>query len=94
MKSPLLKALLQDLPIDAAVRIELVEGVPIFRAPPHVRDRIEDLLEQQQTTTLNADESRELAQYEELDEFLGLVNRLVRNETLSTDQGTQRVSAA
>lgn len=85
MKPPILKALLELLPMDAAVRIELVEGVPIFRAPPHVQERIEDLLERRQMTVLEAEETRELMQYEELDEFLGLVNRLMRNEMLTAD---------
>ena len=94
MKSPVLTALLESLPIDAAVRIELVDGVPIFRAPPQVQSRIDDLLDRRDVAPLDADELRELAQYEELDEFLGLVNRLVRNEALGVDEGVARVSAA
>jgi hypothetical protein len=92
MKPPMLKALLELLPIDAAVRIELIEGVPIFRAPPHVQERIEELLARRQTAALDAEEVRELMQYEELDEFLGLVNRLMRNEVLTAE--TANVSAA
>lgn len=92
MKNPALEALLESLPIDASVRIELVEGIPIFRAPPHVRARIEELLDQRETAALNADERQELIRYEELDEFLALVNRLVRNEALG--EGLSRVSAA
>ncbi len=92
MKNPVLEALLQSLPIDASVRIELVEGVPIFRAPPHVRARIEDLLDQREISTLSPDERQELIQFEELDEFLALVNRLVRNEALG--EGGSHVSAA
>ena len=65
--------------MDASVRIELVEGIPIFRAPSHVRARIEELLDQRETAALSADERQELVRYEELDEFLPLVNRLVRN---------------
>ena len=94
MKSPALTMLVESLPIDAAVRIELVDGVPIFRAPPQVQSRIEDLLERRETTPLDPEELRELTRYEDLDEFLGLVNRLVRNEALGVDEGVTRVSAA
>ncbi len=76
---PKLQILAQALPLDNVVRIELSEGAPIFRALPHIQERIEELLEKQQITTLTANEKRELAQYEELDDFLSLVNRLVRN---------------
>ncbi|MCM0591159.1 MAG: hypothetical protein ACSI46_21170 [Gloeotrichia echinulata DVL01] len=34
----------KSLPLDGAVRIELVEGVPIFRASSLVQGRIEALL--------------------------------------------------
>jgi len=77
--SPQFTSLLQALPLDNIVRIELSEGIPIFRALPHIQGRIEKLLEQQQTSPLSAIEKRELTQYEELDDFLSLVNRLTRN---------------
>ena len=67
------------LPLEDAVRIELREGVPVFRAQSRIQDRIEELLEKQPTSLLTDGEKRELLEYEELDEFLSLVNRLVRN---------------
>jgi len=69
----------QALPLDDAVRIEPCEGVPVFRATPRVQGRIEDLLEKQTEGPLDTGEERELLAYEELDELLSLVNRLVRN---------------
>ena len=74
-----LETLANALPLEDAVRIELREGVPVFRAQPKIQDRIEELLEKQPTLPLTEGEERELLQYEELDEFLTLVNRLVRN---------------
>jgi hypothetical protein len=74
-----LETLANALPLEDAVRIELREGVPVFRAQPRIQDRVEELLEKQPTSPLTAGEKRELLQYEELDEFLSLVNRLVRN---------------
>ena len=74
-----LPKLVQALPLDDAVRIVPREGVPVFRATPRVQGRIEDLLAKQTEEPLNTDEERELLAYEELDELLSLVNRLVRN---------------
>jgi hypothetical protein len=79
MLLPHLPALVKALPMDDAVRIEPCEGVPIFRATPRVQERIEDLLEKQTEGPLEEGETRELEAFEELDELLSLVNRLVRN---------------
>lgn len=76
---PHLEMLAKALPLENAVRIELREGVPVFRAQPRIHERIEELLEKQPAFSLTEGEARELLQYEELDEFLSLVNRLVRN---------------
>lgn len=79
MHLPHLPTLVKALPMDDAVRIEPCEGVPIFRATPRVQERIEDLLEKQTGGPLDEGEARELEAFEELDELLSLVNRLVRN---------------
>jgi hypothetical protein len=76
---PYLATLAKALPLEDAVRLELREGVPVFRAQPRIQERIEELLEKQPASSLTESEERELLQYEELDEFLSLVNRLVRN---------------
>jgi hypothetical protein len=76
---PYLEMLTKSLPLEDAVRLELREGVPMFRAQPRIQERIDELLEKQPTSSLTESEERELLQYEELDEFLSLVNRLVRN---------------
>ena len=85
---PKLELLLQAVPLDNVVRIEMSEGVPIFRALPSIHERVEELLEKLQTSTLTTVEKRELLQYEELDEFLSLVNRLVRNLMQGNGNGT------
>jgi hypothetical protein len=74
-----LKMLTKALPLEDAVRIELCEGVPVFRAQMEIQERMEELLERQPMSPLTEGEKHELLQYEELDEFLSLVNRLVRN---------------
>jgi hypothetical protein len=82
-----LPTLVKALPMDDAVRIEPCEGVPIFRATLRVQERIEDLLEKQTEGPLEEGEARELEAFEELDELLSLVNRLVRNAMDSGGRG-------
>ena len=50
---PILNSLPKMLPIESAVRIELEEGVPIFRATDAVRSRIQDLLYKQQASSVS-----------------------------------------
>jgi hypothetical protein len=85
---PRLRYLPQVLPLDNVVRIELQEGMPVFRASEWVQERIETLLEKQQSTPLTLDESRELDSYEEVDDYLSFVNRVVRNLIISQSSAT------
>jgi hypothetical protein len=80
---PKLRSFPQNLPLEGAVRIELVEGIPIFRAASIVQNRIETLLAKQQDETLNPAEEEELDCYEDIDDYLSFVNRLVRNASFS-----------
>ena len=85
---PQLENLRDTLPIEGAVRIELVEGIPMFRASTTVKNRIEELLDKQQTLPLNSDEEQEMNLYEEIDDYLSFVNRTVRNLFLNQIQPT------
>ncbi len=76
---PKLRNLPATMPIEGAVRIELEEGVPIFRASHMVQTRIETLLLKQRTSQLSAEEMQELDCYEEIDDYLSFLNRIVRN---------------
>ena len=76
---PKLTELPISLPTDGAINIELIQGVPTFRASTAVVRRIEWLLEKEQETELNSNEAEELAQYEEIDDYLSHLNRIVRN---------------
>ena len=76
------------LPIEGPVRIKLVEGIPIFKASTAVKNRIQELLDKQQTLPLNPDEEQELNLYEEIDDYLSFVNRTVRNLFLGQIQPT------
>ncbi|MEG4086531.1 hypothetical protein [Microcoleus sp. POL10_C6] len=85
---PKLENLRDTLPIEGAVRIELVEDIPIFKASTTVKNRIQELLDKQQTFPLNPDEEQELNLYEEIDDYLSFVNRTVRNLFLGQIQPT------
>lgn len=85
---PRLEYLPQTLPLDNTVRIELQDGVPIFRASQWVQDRIEAFLAKQQTMALTLEESRELDSYEEVDDYLSFVNRIVRNTLIAQRSAT------
>ena len=76
---PTLHNLPATLPLEGAVRIELQEGPPIFRASSNVQNRIETLLLQQQNSQLTPEEEEELDSYEEIDDYLSFLNRIVRN---------------
>ena len=80
---PKLQRLPVTLPIEGAVRLELQEGVPIFRASTAVQKRIAALLRKQQASELSAEEAEELDQYEEIDNYLSFLNRVVRNSLQS-----------
>ncbi len=83
---PKLQNLPKTLPLEGAVRIELVEEIPIFRASSTVQNRIEELLEKQQTSPLNSDEEQELDLYEEIDDYFSFINQTVRNLYLTQSQ--------
>jgi hypothetical protein len=76
---PKLKSLPEGFSTEGALRIELEEGVLIFRASSVVQSRIQDLLSKQQDMVLNSYEEQELDCYKEIDDYLSVVNRTVRN---------------
>lgn len=83
---PKLTSLPATLPIEGAVRIEMEEGIPVFRASNTVQTRIEALLLKQKGIPLSDKEEQELNSYEEIDDYLSFVNRMVRNLFLSQMQ--------
>jgi hypothetical protein len=76
---PRLHGLPPTLPRNGAVQLELEEGVMIFRVSDAVQERIEALLHKQLDASLSTDEDHELTQYEQIDDYLSFVNRLLRN---------------
>jgi hypothetical protein len=82
---PKLKRLPETLLRDGSVQLELEQGVVIFRASAAVQTRIAELLEKQRTGALSSAEESELTDYEELDDYLSHVNRLIRNLSQSPE---------
>jgi hypothetical protein len=76
---PRLGGLPTTFPKEGAVSLELVEGAPVFRASAKVQTRVEALLDKQKAMELSQEENRELDRYEEFDDYLSYLNRLVRN---------------
>jgi phosphoglycerate-specific signal transduction histidine kinase len=76
---PTLDHLPDALPLERAVRIELQEGTPVLQASTLVQARIEELLGRQVEEVLTPEEVVELDQYEEMDDYLSFLNRVVRN---------------
>ena len=74
-----LNSLPQTLPRENAVKLELEQGVIIFRASDRVQERVEELLEKEKAVSLTTEETQELNVYEEIDDYLSHVNRLIRN---------------
>jgi hypothetical protein len=79
---PPLITLPKTLPLDGAVRIELQNGIPIFRASQQIQTRIETLLDKREEITLTEPEEKELDSYAEIDDYLSFVNRIIRNNLL------------
>ena len=79
---PRLSGLPPSVPPDGLIRIEIQEGVPVFRASSYVQKRIDILLHKQRESTLTKDE---IERYEEVDDYLSYVNRIVRNQLQQQD---------
>lgn len=76
---PKIQGLPPTLPRDGAVQLDLEEGVLIFRVSAAVQEHIESLLDKQRDSTLSEDEAHELTQYEDIDDYLSFLNRMLRN---------------
>ncbi len=74
-----LNSLPQTLLQENAVKLELEQGVIIFRAATDLQKRIDELMEKEKTASLTSEEVKELDAYEEIDDYLSHVNRLIRN---------------
>ena len=71
------------LPSDATVQIRVIEGIPVMKATQAVQTRINLLIDMERVATLSTSERNELDSYEQLDDYLSFMNRVVRNLILT-----------
>jgi hypothetical protein len=83
---PKLQGLPLSLPREGSISLDLEQGIAIFRASTAVQDRVELLLLKQRESSLTKEEERELDQYEEIDDYLSFINRLIRNLSLQASR--------
>ena len=81
---PKLENLPSNLPLEGAVRLELEQGIAIFRVSSLVQSRIETLIHKNQDQPLSPEEEKELDCYEEMDDYLSFVNRTMRNLAITS----------
>jgi len=82
-----LNSLPQTLPRENAVELVLEQGAIIFRASSTVQKHIEELVDRQKSGRLSESEEFELNAFEEIDDYLSHVNRLIRNSTENGEVG-------
>lgn len=77
-----------SLPIEGSIGIELVKGLLVFRISTKRQERIETLTAQKTESALTSKEATELEQYQELVDYLNLVNETIKKAFLSPLHGT------
>ena len=83
-----LTTLPKNLPLDGAIAITLQDGVMIFRASQNIQQRIESLLDKREETPLTEIEEQELDDFAAIDDYLSLVNRMIRNNFFITSESS------
>src|SRR4028118_531524 len=77
-----------SLPSEGSIGIELVKGLLVFRISTKIQDRIETLIAEKTESALTSEEETELAQYQELVDYLNWVNETIKKAFLYPLQGT------
>lgn len=72
-----LEGLPKSLPREGAVRVELAQGVLVFRASRFFLERIEILTAKRSVAELTSEELQELQDYQELNNYLSWVNQAI-----------------
>jgi hypothetical protein len=71
-----------SLSIEGSIGIELVKGLLVFRISTKIQDRIETLIAQKTESALTSEEETELDQYQQLVDYLNLVNETIKKAFL------------
>jgi len=70
-----------SLPTEGSIAIELVKGVLVFPISTKIQERIETLIAQKTESALTSEEATELDQYQQLVDYLNLVNETIKEES-------------
>src|SRR4028119_1517586 len=77
-----------SLPSEGSISIELVKGLLVFPISTKIQERIETLIAQKTESRLTSKEATELEQYQELVDYLNLVNETIKKAFLYPLHGT------
>ena len=65
------------------LRVESVEGIPVFRISEKFQERLEDLMYKLREEGLTSEEEQELDKFEDSDFYFSHLNRVIRNMYLT-----------
>ena len=71
-----------SLPLKGSIGIELVKELLVFRISTKIQKRIETLFAQKTESALTSEEATQLEQYQELVDYLNLVNETMNKAFL------------
>jgi len=74
-----LRRLPGSFPLEGAIRIELEQEAPILRASSTAQKPVDALLMKEREEGLTSEEVGAFDGYEEVDDYLSFVNRLIQN---------------
>lgn len=76
------------MPSEGSLHIELVKELLVFRISTKIQERIETLIVQKTESSLTSEEAVELEQYQQLVNYLNLVNETMSKAFLYPLHGT------
>lgn len=71
-----------SLSLEGSIGIELVKKLLVFRISTKIQERIETLIAQKTESALTSEETTELDQYQQLVDYLNLVNETIKKAFL------------
>lgn len=76
---PKLEALPPSFPAEGALNIKIKEGIPVIKSSSKIQNRIERLINRQKRGELSQDEIDQFDYFEQIDDYISLLNRITRN---------------
>jgi len=88
---PKLETIPSSFPTEGALSLEIREGIPIIRSSSIIQNKIDRLINKQKEYGLSPDETDEFDYFEQIDDYISLVNRITRNIFLEKDSNILNV---